>query len=86
MALAVEPMVVLGSAETELLDDGWTVVSADGGFAAHYEHTIAITPAGPWVLTAEDGGEAGFAVIGETGGSFAGTAAEEAISEERLQH
>lgn len=86
MALAVEPMVVLGSAETELLDDGWTVVSADGGFAAHYEHTVAITPAGPWVLTAEDGGEAGFAAIGETGGSFAGTAAEEAISEERLQH
>ncbi|HYZ52980.1 MAG TPA: type I methionyl aminopeptidase [Streptosporangiaceae bacterium] len=86
MALAVEPMVVLGSAETELLDDGWTVISADGGFAAHYEHTVAITPSGPWVLTAEDGGEAGYALIGEAGGSFAGTAVEGAISEEGLRH
>jgi methionyl aminopeptidase len=84
MALAVEPMVVLGSAETELLDDGWTVVSADGSPAAHYEHTVAITPDGPWVLTAEDGGQAGFAAIGAT--SFAGSAPEGALSEERLRH
>jgi methionyl aminopeptidase len=84
MALAVEPMVVLGSPETELLDDGWTVVSADGSPAAHYEHTVAITPDGPWILTAEDGGQAGFAAIGAR--SFAGSAAEGALSEERLRH
>ena len=55
MALAIEPMVMLGSPETVLLDDGWTVVTADGSWAAHFEHTVAITPDGPWVLTAEDG-------------------------------
>ncbi len=52
MALAIEPMVMLGSAETVLLEDGWTVVTADGSWAAHFEHTVAITPDGPWVLTA----------------------------------
>jgi methionyl aminopeptidase len=51
MALAIEPMVMLGSSETVLLDDGWTVVTADGSWAAHFEHTVAITPDGPWVLT-----------------------------------
>jgi methionyl aminopeptidase len=61
MALAIEPMVMLGGAETVLLDDGWTVVTADGSRAAHFEHTVAITPGGPWVLTAEDGGKSGFA-------------------------
>jgi methionyl aminopeptidase len=61
MALAVEPMLVLGRAQTRLLDDGWTVVSADGSPAAHFEHTVAITADGPWVLTAEDGGRSGFA-------------------------
>ena len=49
---------VLGSADTRLLDDGWTVVTADGSLAAHFEHTVAITADGPWVLTAEDGGAA----------------------------
>jgi methionyl aminopeptidase len=57
MALAIEPMVMLGGPETVLLDDGWTVVTADGSWAAHFEHTVAITSDGPWVLTAEDGGE-----------------------------
>ncbi len=57
MALAVEPMVTLGSHETELLDDDWTVVSADGSWAAHVEHTFALTDRGAWVLTALDGGE-----------------------------
>jgi methionyl aminopeptidase len=56
LALAIEPMVTLGSPETVLLDDGWTVITADGSWAAHFEHTVAITPDGPWVLTAEDGG------------------------------
>jgi methionyl aminopeptidase len=57
MALAVEPMVTRGSPETVLLDDEWTVTTADGSRAAHFEHTVAITEAGPWVLTAEDGGQ-----------------------------
>ena len=48
---AVEPMLCLGSARTELLDDQWTVVTADGGLAAHTEHTIAITDDGPEILT-----------------------------------
>jgi methionyl aminopeptidase len=56
MALAIEPMVTLGDAETVQLDDGWTVITADGSWAAHFEHTVAITADGPWVLTAEDGG------------------------------
>ena len=54
MALAIEPMVTLGGAETVLHDDGWTVTTADGSWAAHFEHTVAITAEGPWVLTAED--------------------------------
>jgi len=61
MALAIEPMVMRGGPETVLLADEWTVVTADGSRAAHFEHTVAITPEGPWVLTAGDGGESGFA-------------------------
>jgi methionyl aminopeptidase len=60
MALAIEPMLVLGQPQTLLLDDGWTVVTADGTRSAHFEHTVAITADGPWVLTAEDGGRSGF--------------------------
>jgi methionyl aminopeptidase len=60
MTLAIEPMLVLGRQQTRLLDDDWTVVSADGSWSAHFEHTVAITAAGPWVLTAEDGGRSGF--------------------------
>jgi methionyl aminopeptidase len=55
MAFAVEPLLVLGSPATRLLDDGWTVVSEDGGWAAHFEHTVAITADGPWVLTVPGG-------------------------------
>jgi methionyl aminopeptidase len=55
LVLAVEPMVTLGSPETVLREDGWTVTTADGSWAAHFEHTVAITAAGPWVLTAEGG-------------------------------
>ena len=60
MALAIEPLLVLGSPGTRLLDDGWTVVTDDGGPAAHFEHTVAITAGGPQVLTAADGGREGF--------------------------
>ena len=49
--LAIEPMVNAGRATTRLLDDGWTVVTADGSRAAHFEHTVAITDSGPEVLT-----------------------------------
>ncbi len=63
MALAIEPMLVLGDASTRLLEDGWTVVTADGSWAAHFEHTVAITDDGPFVLTAEDGGASGFAAL-----------------------
>jgi methionyl aminopeptidase len=48
---AVEPMVNAGTAETVQLDDGWSVVTADGRLSAHFEHTIAVTPDGPEVFT-----------------------------------
>jgi methionyl aminopeptidase len=66
LALAIEPMVTIGDPATAELDDGWTVVTKDGSRAAHFEHTVAITPEGPWVLTAEDGGAAGLAPFGIT--------------------
>jgi methionyl aminopeptidase len=64
LALAVEPMVTLGSAETEVLDDDWTVVTADGSWAAHSEHTFTLTEDGAWVLTALDGGRAELSALG----------------------
>jgi methionyl aminopeptidase len=64
LALAVEPMVTLGGPATRELSDGWTVVTADGSYAAHWEHTVAITEDGPWVTTAEDGGFARLAELG----------------------
>jgi methionyl aminopeptidase len=66
LALAIEPMVTVGDPSTVELDDGWTVITKDGSRAAHFEHTVAITPEGPWVLTAEDGGVAGLAPFGIT--------------------
>lgn len=53
MTLAVEPMVSAGSYKTKILDDGWTAVTKDGSLAAHFEHTVAITEKGPYVLTAD---------------------------------
>ena len=52
LVLAVEPMVNVGGWETVALDDGWTVVTADGSLSAHFEHTIAVTEDGHEVLTA----------------------------------
>jgi methionyl aminopeptidase len=66
LALAIEPMVTVGNPATVELEDGWTVITKDGSRAAHFEHTVAITPEGPWVLTAEDGGVAGLAPFGIT--------------------
>ena len=64
MALAIEPMATLGSKHVRTLDDQWTVVTTDGSRAAHWEHTVAITEEGPWVLTAHDGGAQYFAAHG----------------------
>lgn len=64
IALAVEPMVTLGSPDSVVLEDDWTVVSADGSWAAHFENTFALTPDGAWVLTALDGGEAQLTALG----------------------
>ena len=52
MTLAIEPMITVGSPTTRTLNDKWTVVTADGSLAAHFEHTVAITANGPRVLTA----------------------------------
>ena len=64
LALAVEPMVNLGGRETRVLDDEWTVVTRDGAASAHFEHTFTLTEAGPWVLTALDGGAARLSAMG----------------------
>jgi methionyl aminopeptidase len=64
LALAVEPMVNLGSRATRVLEDGWTVVTQDGAPSAHFEHTFTLTERGPWVLTAVDGGEARLSALG----------------------
>lgn len=67
MALAVEPMITLGAPENVTLDDEWTVVTRDGSAAAHWEHTVAVTTTGLWVLTAPDGGEE---MLGRLGAPF----------------
>jgi len=51
MVLAIEPMFTLGSFEVNILNDGWTAVTSDGSLAAHFEHTIAITEKGPYILS-----------------------------------
>ena len=57
VTVAIEPMVTLGSAETRVLQDDWTVVTTDSSRAAHWENTVAVTDDGLWVLTALDGGK-----------------------------
>lgn len=51
LVIAVEPMVNAGTPEVEVLDDNWTAVTKDRSMSAHFEHTIAVTDDGPWVLT-----------------------------------
>ena len=51
MTIALEPMVLVGTAETRVLPDQWTVVSADGSLTAHFEHTVAVTEGEPLILT-----------------------------------
>jgi methionyl aminopeptidase len=64
MAIAIEPMLTLGKHKTKLMADNWTVKSKDGSAAAHWEHTVALTPDGVLVTTALDGGAAGLASVG----------------------
>ncbi len=51
MVLAIEPMVNAGRSETTVQEDKWTAATADGSLSAHFEHTIAVMPDGPWILT-----------------------------------
>jgi methionyl aminopeptidase len=66
LVVAIEPMVVLGSIDTHVRDDDWTVATDDGLAAAHWEHSVAVHKDGIWVLTAEDGGARGLAPFGVT--------------------
>lgn len=51
MTFAIEPMITLGGYEVVVSEDGWSIYTADGSLSAHYEHTVAVTEAGPWILT-----------------------------------
>ncbi|HYO84045.1 MAG TPA: M24 family metallopeptidase, partial [Bryobacteraceae bacterium] len=51
MVLAIEPMVNAGRPEIRILSDGWTAVTKDKSYSAHFEHCVAVTSNGPWVLT-----------------------------------
>jgi methionyl aminopeptidase len=55
---AIEPMVTLGTTDTRVLGDDWTVVTADGSRSCHWEHSVAVREEGLWILTALDGGQA----------------------------
>jgi methionyl aminopeptidase len=67
--LAIEPMISLGTAKTHVLADEWTVKTNDGTWAAHWEHSVALTEEGPLVLTAPDGGRERLAALGVTAAS-----------------
>lgn len=54
MTIAIEPMIVAGKHNVKVLDDDWTTVTVDGSLAAHFEHTVAITPNGPVIMTLPD--------------------------------
>jgi len=54
MTIAIEPMINAGGWEVEVLDDGWTTITADGSLSAHFEHSIAVTAEGPVILTLPD--------------------------------
>jgi methionyl aminopeptidase len=54
MVLAIEPMVNAGKPAVKVLADGWTAVTRDGSLSAHFEHTVAVTTHGPWILTARE--------------------------------
>ena len=56
MTLAIEPMVNEKGYEIDILEDGWTAVTKDGGLSAHFEHTVAVTENGPVILSERNGG------------------------------
>lgn len=64
MCIAIEPMLTLGTSDSRVLADNWTVVTTDGSRGAHWEHSIAIHEDGIWVLTATDGGASHLAEFG----------------------
>lgn len=64
LCLAVEPMITMGTASTHTLADDWTVKTDDGSWASHFEHSVAVTPDGPMVLTALDGGAERLSALG----------------------
>jgi methionyl aminopeptidase len=64
MALAIEPMITAGYRYVQVMDDDWTVTTTDGGWASHWENTVAITDLGPWVMTELDGGVARLRAMG----------------------
>ncbi len=64
LCVAIEPMFQRGTSQTRVLADDWTVVSADGSRAAHWEHSVAVHANGIWVLTASDGGAEGLRSFG----------------------
>ena len=66
LAVAIEPMVVIGDQATFVEDDDWTVSTLDGTAGSHWEHSVAVHDGGIWVLTAPDGGAAGLAPFGVT--------------------
>jgi methionyl aminopeptidase len=66
LALAIEPMVVIGDQATLVEDDDWTVSTIDGTAGSHWEHSVAVHDDGIWVFTAPDGGRAGLAPFGVT--------------------
>ncbi|WP_368499813.1 type I methionyl aminopeptidase [Herbiconiux sp. A18JL235] len=66
LVVAIEPMITAGTTETFVRDDEWTVASADGSMASHWEHSVAVHADGIWVLTAEDGGASGLLPLGIT--------------------
>ena len=66
MVLCVEPMLTIGSPESKVLEDDWTVITTDGSNASHWEHEVAIHKGGIWVLTARDGGAEGLRPFGVT--------------------
>ena len=54
MTIAIEPMVNIGKPDVKIMPDGWTTLTRDGSLSAHFEHTIAITPDGPQIMTVAD--------------------------------
>ena len=64
LTVAIEPMVTLGTADTDVLGDDWTVITRDGSRAAHWENSVAVTDQGLWVLTELDGGQQRLEALG----------------------